>query len=207
MTYPPQAPAPRPVPLEQPVDPTLAEWWQRLVARFVDNMVISLLASPAYILYFIWIFSQMNTMIAQAGKASPFMFNPLYILLWAFGIGAVVNLIGFGYDWLCHSKWGGTVGKRIMSIRVVRARDRGDVSGGMAAKRAMAYPLAGIVPFIGSIFVLVDVLWQFNDKATRQCLHDRFAETIVIRTDPPRPVYGRPGPPPGYPPPGPGFPR
>ncbi|HEY3686501.1 MAG TPA: hypothetical protein VGL93_25935, partial [Streptosporangiaceae bacterium] len=34
----------------QPVDPTLAEWWQRLVARIIDGAGVYI---AAYIIYFV----------------------------------------------------------------------------------------------------------------------------------------------------------
>ncbi|HEY3684260.1 MAG TPA: RDD family protein [Streptosporangiaceae bacterium] len=210
MTY--QHPGPpRPVPMEPATDPTIAEWWQRLVARIIDGFAISLLASPVYIAYFAWMFSRMFDAIdksMQYGTGQqphvPMFISPLAIFGMSFGIAAAVNLIGFGYDWLCHGKWGMTIGKRIMRLKVVHATDRSRITGTMAAKRALAYPGAAIVPFVGSLFGLVDAIWWFNDKPLHQCLHDKFGETIVIRTDPPRPPYAPPhhpayAGPPGYP--------
>lgn len=212
MTYPPPAYPPRPVPLEQLADPTLAEWWQRLVARIVDQLVVGVLTSPVYIAYFIWLFGQISDSAekfahAPLGQAPAFPFSLLGLLGWVLAISAAVAVIGFVYDLLCHGKWGATLGKRIMKIKVVRLADREPIGGGLAAKRALVYPLVSIVPLFGGLFSWLDVLWIFKETVTRQCLHDKFAETVVIRLDPPRPRYGPPGygPPPGYPQqPGPG---
>ena len=203
--YPPRGP----MPMERPTDPTLAEWWQRLVARMIDGFVVSIICSPVYVLFMIWMLRRMfeqldqisQTPIGQEPPPTPILISPVQTMLFSFGIAIVAGVIQFFYDWLCHGKWGMTLGKRIMKLKLVRAGDRGKVGAGAAAKRALAYPLGGIVPMVGSVWALVDVLWIFNDHEHRQCLHDKFAETLVIRTDPPRP---RPpyGPPPGYPPPG-----
>lgn len=206
-------PPPRPVPMAPPADPTLAEWWQRLVARIIDGFVVSLISSPVYLVYFIWImrriFEEMDKYsripVGQEPPPMPVFISPVELIGFSFGIAIVVGILQFFYDWLCHARWGMTLGKRILKIKLVRAGDRGKVGAGAAAKRALAYPLGGIVPMVGSIWALVDVLWIFNDQVHRQCLHDKFAETVVIKTDPPRPgpQYGPPGyPPPGYPPAG-----
>jgi hypothetical protein len=40
--------------------------------------------------------------------------------------------------------------------------------------------LTSVVPGLG----WVDGLWQLWDKPWRQCLHDKFAQTLVIKLDP-----------------------
>jgi uncharacterized RDD family membrane protein YckC len=62
-----------------------------------------------------------------------------------YGIPMFVVIIGtpFVYEWTQVAKWGGTLGKRITGIRVVRASDAGPVPAGRAAVRALCYRNAG----------------------------------------------------------------
>ena len=70
-----------------------------------------------------------------------------------------------------------------MKIKVVSLADRGPVTGGAAAKRAAVYGLAPQVPLIGSLFGLLNSLWLLWDKPNRQCLHDKVAGTVVVKTE------------------------
>jgi uncharacterized RDD family membrane protein YckC len=73
---------------------------------------------------------------------------------------------------------GQTVGKRVMRIRVVPVDPRLPLTRRMAAKRYLIMTVAdSIVPFL----FYVDGLWQLADQPFRQCLHDKFAETVVIK--------------------------
>lgn len=87
--------------------------------------------------------------------------------------------IAFFYFWLMHAKWGQTLGKKALGIRVVRAEDGGPITSGQAAGRAAFYQvLGGLIGCVG----LVDVLWCLWDER-KQCLHDKVAKTLVIKVD------------------------
>jgi uncharacterized RDD family membrane protein YckC len=172
------------------MDPSLAEWWQRLVARIVDGLILAVITSPLLIWYFIWYFRHLPELVPPSTGAAPDMHEFLQLEVKLIGIsllyGLASSLVYFAYDWFQHAKWGQTIGKRIMKIKVVALVDRTPVTGGAAAKRAAAYALAPEVPFVGGIFGLLNVLWLLWDKPNRQCLHDKFAGTVVIKTDYPR---------------------
>jgi uncharacterized RDD family membrane protein YckC len=173
-------------------DPTLAEWWQRLVARIVDSLIIALITSPLVIWFMVWYVHQLTALIQANPDAPPntpeFMRLELKVMGFAVLLGLTQGLLSFLYDWFQHAKWGQTLGKRVMKIKVVALADRGPVTGGSAAKRAAAYGLAPQVPLIGGAFSLINSLWLLWDKPNRQCLHDKFAGTVVIKTEPgPRP--------------------
>jgi uncharacterized RDD family membrane protein YckC len=170
------------------MDPTLAEWWQRLVARIVDGVITMLITSPLWIWFFVWYFQQLPALFPSSGTAEPDVNELLRVEAKLFGfsllVGLVQAVVSFGYDWFQHAKWGQTVGKRIMKIKVVARPDRSPAAGKPAAKRAAAYALAPQVPMIGGAFALINVLWLLWDKPHRQCLHDKFADTVVIKTEP-----------------------
>jgi uncharacterized RDD family membrane protein YckC len=72
-----------------------------------------------------------------------------------------------------------TLGKRAMKLRVIRLDDpSAPITRGIAARRwAMQFLVGGIVP----LFSWADGLWQLWDKPYQQCLHDKVAETIVVK--------------------------
>lgn len=186
--YPPQ-PGWRPNPYaSSPMDPTLAEAWQRLVARLLDGLVLSLIMSPLLIVFLVWYFRQLPDLV----PADPDQPVPVDKLLHLEGrllgvsllMGLAVSVIAFGYDWFQHAKWGQTIGKRIMKIKVVMVAERARPTGGAAAKRAAVYALVPQVPFVGGFFGLINELWLLWDKPHRQCLHDKAARTIVVKTGP-----------------------
>lgn len=106
-------------------------------------------------------------------------------------IGDIIALaIGFFYYTLQHGRWGQTIGKRAMSLRVVREEDGGPITYRQAGWRLLFQYLISILTC--GIGGLVDVAWILWDHR-RQALHDKVAKTVVLRADPrlPDPYVGR----------------
>jgi uncharacterized RDD family membrane protein YckC len=64
---------------------------------------------------------------------------------------------------------------------VVSADDGSPVSSAAAVKRAAVYALIPVIPVLGTFFAVLNELWLLWDRR-RQCLHDKAARTIVVRT-------------------------
>ena len=73
---------------------------------------------------------------------------------------------------------GQTVGEKICGIKIVRSDFQKASFGRLFWMRIVANGLLGMIPFLGSIYSLVDSLFIFS--TTRQCLHDLIADTIVV---------------------------
>ncbi len=99
------------------------------------------------------------------------MLLPLLFFLGLIGI-FVWNLV-----WL--HKYGQTVGKRIMKVRIVR----NDASRAGLSRtfllRMLVPGFIGAIPFVGPLFTLVDICFIFRDD--RRCLHDLVADTVVVK--------------------------
>ncbi len=93
----------------------------------------------------------------------------------------IAAAIGFLYYALQHGRWGQTLGKRAMSLRVVREADGGPISYRQAGWRLLFQYLISIVTC--GIGGLVDVAWILWDDR-RQALHDKVAKTVVLNADP-----------------------
>jgi uncharacterized RDD family membrane protein YckC len=76
---------------------------------------------------------------------------------------------------------GQTVGKKAMKIRIVPIDPARTLTRGMAAKRYLIEYVAGtFVPFLSYL----DGFWQLWDKPYQQTLHDKVAQTVVVKVLP-----------------------
>jgi uncharacterized RDD family membrane protein YckC len=80
--------------------------------------------------------------------------------------------------WLLHS-WGGTLGKRLLNIRIVRTDGRRAGFARLFFLRACSTVVLALIPLLGPVIALVDMLMIF--RASRRCLHDVIADTVVVR--------------------------
>jgi uncharacterized RDD family membrane protein YckC len=93
-------------------------------------------------------------------------------------VGLGLALIGFGvWCWLTisHVKRNGqTLGKKMLGIKVVRKDGAPASLGRIFWLRNVINGLIGIIP----LYALVDHVFIFGES--RQCLHDKIADTIVV---------------------------
>jgi uncharacterized RDD family membrane protein YckC len=73
---------------------------------------------------------------------------------------------------------GQSIAKRMLGIKVVRSNGEPASLGRIFLLRNLVNAVIGAIPFVGIVYGIVDVLFIFSD--TRQCLHDKIADTIVI---------------------------
>lgn len=147
----------------------------RLGAALLDGLFFAL------IVYLPAVLMVMVTVGASAVRFQPGM--GVLQLLAALSAGFVAGGIGLiVWAWITIvlvSRHGQTLAKRLLGIKVVR-RDGSRASlGRIFWLRNVVNTLIAMVPLVGGIYSLVDALMIFSD--TRQCIHDRLADTIVIR--------------------------
>ncbi len=172
-------------------DPALAEWWQRLVARLIDDVILAVLTSPFWGPALVTVYHRVQRLasqypdLSQPAATQAFNNGVSQIVAGMVGtfllIGVAVGVVSFGYDWLQHGLWGQTIGKRVMGTKVVTADTRSPISGNAACGRAAVYALVPAVPSVGSLFALINESWLLWDPR-RQCLHDKAARTVVVKT-------------------------
>jgi uncharacterized RDD family membrane protein YckC len=80
-----------------------------------------------------------------------------------------------GYSPVCVSRWGGTLGKRVMGVEVVRASDGARLGYGTAVLRHVINLVVTTVP----MFVVAHVS-AINLSADRQGMHDKAVGSAVI---------------------------
>ena len=149
----------------------LAERGIRLAAVIVDGIISLLVVLP------LLIGVGVGAMVAmaeggelQVGAAAGIGF------LFSFVLGVVWTVVTI----LFVSRNGQTIGKKLLDIKVVR-RDGSKASlGRIFWLRNVVAQLPTVVPYgIGTIYSIVDHCFIF--ASNRQCLHDKIADTVVVK--------------------------
>ncbi|WP_169953629.1 RDD family protein [Microbispora sp. H11081] len=169
---PPGAPAP------------LAEWWQRLVARIIDGVVVGIPFGIISVVITAIVVTSPSIDISS-GTIDPgggvFLASLLSSIL--------AGLVMIGYEFILLRQRGQTLGKIAMGIKVVQVG--GTLEGGLpvdvAGKRAAVMwgpqlvQWIPIVKYLVGVFSLLNVLWLLWDKPLQQALHDKAAKTVVVK--------------------------
>ncbi|GAA3723292.1 putative RDD family membrane protein YckC [Spinactinospora alkalitolerans] len=152
-------------------DVRLAGFGRRLGARVIDFFVLSVISVVLLFILMISVF------IADPGAAetTSAAFDTTLGFIIVFGWGVVV----FFYDWLFHVGWGKTVGKAVLSIKVVGVSSGRRPTQGQAIGRAAFFGLPQSLPCLGQLIALLDCLWPLFDERS-QALHDKVSRTIVV---------------------------
>ncbi|WP_372847074.1 RDD family protein [Pontiella sp.] len=138
-----------------------AGFWCRFGAVFIDGIVMYVANLPIGIA-----FSLMMPMM-QSGNSRPgAAFWLAFAVMYLFQL-AIPAL----YMILMHGKYGATLGKKAMGIKVVMS-DGSPISYGRATGRYFAYILSGLILYVGYIMA------AFDDE--KRALHDHICNTRVI---------------------------
>lgn len=106
------------------------------------------------------------------GLSSEFGLVVWIVIAMVVAIGLVV------INCLLLHRHGQTIGKRALGIKIVRSDGSRVGLGRVFVLRFLPITLLGMVPMIGRLVSLADVLAIFASE--RRCLHDMIADTIVI---------------------------
>jgi len=150
----------------------LASLGARLAAALLDNLAIP------FVLYIPMILVGAPALVLAAfrGQSMPEVTA-------AFGIAALVTL-ALVLAWLVITilwvaRYGQTVGKRIIGIRVVRTNGEKAGIGRIFWLRNVVNALPTIIPIVRNFYWLVDALFVFSQS--RRCIHDMIADTKVVK--------------------------
>jgi uncharacterized RDD family membrane protein YckC len=142
-----------------------AERGARLAAAIIDTVVLL----PIYALIFFGA-------LATEGENITFGFIALMAIMLGLGVAGVQIYL------LCTA--GQTIGKKLLGIKIIKQST--GKNGGFVTNvllRAIVNGLITSIPFVGSIYALVDVLFIFAED--RRCIHDHLAGTVVVRVGQP----------------------
>jgi uncharacterized RDD family membrane protein YckC len=155
---------PRPTPVvghNKTVSQPLASPGDRLMAVVGDGIIGLLPLAVA------WLVTERFSAVSQAATG--------VIILWLISTAIVLAL-----QWTLLSLRGQTLGKMAMGLRVVLQEDGRNPGFQRAVLlRSLLPTVLGLVPILGNLFALVDVLAIFTEE--RRCLHDWMAGTKVVQ--------------------------
>lgn len=148
----------------------LATIGSRLIASIVDMLIVMvLLYSVVYAIYGSifqpFIDAQKQGIVHQIGFT--LAFGALGIVIYA-----IVN-------WKPLESGGQSVGKKLLGIRIVRTDGSPVGARHVLLRRYLPLAVVSQIPLIGSLLAMLDSLFIF--RASRKCLHDDIADTIVTK--------------------------
>jgi uncharacterized RDD family membrane protein YckC len=157
----------------------LADFGQRLLARLLDGLILSaILIVPTFAIMAVVFVRVFDTLRHTPAGEEP-NFGPIvatYFLLFVVVLPLQL-LVQYLYVVTYQVRKGQTVGKRVMKIKVVRLVDGSPMDTSTASKRFLVE--VGCA-WLGPLAYL-DGLWQLWDQPYKQCLHDKWAKTVVVR--------------------------
>ena len=166
-----------------PVTYTYAGFWMRVVAYFIDYIIIVVPSWIFSIIYFAVLFgmsgvhSSLATYdaygdVVSGSTTSSFDYPGIFLLGILVYIVLVVGAVILYNTLLESSKWQGTIGKKVLGIIVTDEQGK-RISFMRAFGRNLGKVLSGLIFYIGFIMV------GFTEK--KQGLHDIMAHTLVLR--------------------------
>jgi uncharacterized RDD family membrane protein YckC len=154
-------------------DIVLADRGTRFGAAMVDGLIF---CAMVYVPLFLIFRAGVSAAGFAAGRPDPgAVMGPLVI-------GAVLTLGGFTtWCWFTikYVKANGqSIAKRMLGIKVVRTDGTSITLSRSFWMRNLLNSAISSIPLLGVVYVLADILFIFAES--RQCLHDKLADTIVV---------------------------
>ena len=159
----------------------VSTWGRRFGAWLIDSLIFG-------IPFFMIMFGRIGAEMDAAGVIDPISGEPSQsametvmndMLGFITGMTAVYYVVFALYLILMHGTVGSTLGKMATGIKVVKA-DGSKCDLPTAAKRALVYPIAALVPFVGGLIALLNGLWPLWDSK-KQSLGDKVGGSYVVR--------------------------
>ncbi|MBK9575874.1 MAG: RDD family protein [Fibrobacterota bacterium] len=148
----------------------MAERMDRLIANLLDGVLVMV---PTALLIGAGV-------LAILGAQGNFDESASYL------IAAILGLVGLAlcgallyYQLNMFAESGQTWGRRKMSIKIVRTDGSRVSVGRLIVYRNLVIQAISMIPFVGGIVPMVDILMIFRDN--RLCLHDQIADTKVVK--------------------------
>jgi uncharacterized RDD family membrane protein YckC len=144
----------------------------RLGAYLLDILVSIVFALPALLVGGMTLFSSLGT--------NPSPEDMVELFAGAFGVLLALGMIAWAVITIILVKRNGqTIGKKLVGIKVVRKDGSRASLGRIFWLRNVVNALPSLIPFVGGFYFFVDSLFIFTES--NQCVHDKIADTIVVR--------------------------
>ena len=161
---------------------SLAERGSRLLAATLDELILLAVSLPMII-------GAMPAMVALVGgavggEADLESLDTMSVLrAMVGGPGTSITVLAL-IAWCVITAWlvatnGQSIGKRLVGIKVVRTDGSRASFARIFLLRNVVNGLPNLLPYVGWLYQLIDPLLIYQES--RQCLHDKIADTIVVR--------------------------
>jgi uncharacterized RDD family membrane protein YckC len=149
-------------PILRPIDPNLAGRGSRLMAFLIDGFIFTLCCVPGGIMLWMGAADDNDTLQIIGGIVIGLLFLALLALQ--------IFLL---------STRGQTIGKKMMSVKIVKYADGSNPGFVHACLLRLIVPgFINGIPIIGYLFPIVDSCFIFGEE--RRCIHDLIASTKVV---------------------------
>jgi len=158
------------------VDPEaveLADRGTRLGAKLLDGLIVGGGFAIIGVLAAIFIPALLSQ---RKGGTFPTAFFVVFGLV---GGGLLLALMIWNLIWL--HRYGQTIAKRLLKIRIVRSNGEPVGMGRLLGLRILVIWVLESIPLLGPLFSLVNACFIFRDD--RRCIHDLMADTIVVKVN------------------------
>ncbi|MGW3241469.1 RDD family protein [Streptomyces sp. NPDC001070] len=150
---------------------------KRLAARLIDSVVVGAVLAAAAVPLGTAAYEHLRDKVAAARLTGE------EVTVWLIDgttgvqlgiIAAVVLVTGLLYEVLPTAKWGRTLGKKLLGLRVLDIESQYEPGFGQALRRWLTHTVldALVIGFLG-------LAWCLFDRPWRQCWHDKAARTFV----------------------------
>ena len=153
-------------------DPSVGEYQEladrgaRLAAKILDGLIgIGGIGIMAAIM--------IPVALTQGDSAS----KTRFIMVALLGVALTLGVLAWNLTWLY--RYGQTIGKRIVKIKIVRSDGDRASLGRILGLRIILVTILESIPFLGGLFSLVNICFIFRDD--RRCIHDLMADTVVVK--------------------------
>ncbi|MCC2637716.1 MAG: hypothetical protein K0Q68_1435 [Moraxellaceae bacterium] len=147
----------------EPATGEMASRKDRLLAAIVDSIILMVLVLP-----FTWMLGFWE--LARSGGT---LSLGLTVASLALGFGGYVLVNG-----VLLARYGQTVGKRLLKIRIVSLQGEQLPLGKILLTRQLPVQVMSVLPGVGGLLAILDVLFIF--RKDQRCLHDLIAQTQVV---------------------------
>ena len=165
---------------DPPAEFEQADRLQRFGASMIDGVVFGVVALAPLIVTGAWSYGSSVQALGGRGTLNPEVFARAGVI---FGAGVIAALIGLvAWTWITIvlvKRNGQSIAKWLMGIKVVRKDGSRASLGRIFWMRNVVNALPNLIPMVGSLYQLADHLFIFSE--TQQCLHDRIADTMVVK--------------------------
>jgi uncharacterized RDD family membrane protein YckC len=174
-----------PPPRSQPpstVPGSLAERGARLLAATVDELLLLAVSLPMIIGAMPAMVSLVAGLVAGTGDLESLDTSSILRTL-LHGPGTIITVLAL-IAWCIITAWlvaanGQSIGKRLVGIKIVRTDGSRASFARIFLLRNVVNGLPNLLPYVGWLYQLIDPLMIYQES--RQCLHDKIADTIVVR--------------------------